>query len=105
MEGTKVFEKLTFSLDEILYMVKISTASNERSKIVIDFRTNFINNTDATFFTKYDQTFGRCFSMELQPTTTRLGVTKIEFFAHLNIYIYLHHPGQFMDLDSKSKVC
>ena len=53
---------------------------------------------------KYDKTFGRCFSVDLNPKVTQLGVTKIEFFAKLNIYIYLHYPGQYMDVDSKTKV-
>ena len=43
-------------------------------------------------------------SVELDPKVTEIGVTKMEFFAKLNIYIYLHHPGQYMDVDSKSKV-
>ena len=59
---------------------------------------------DAKFWVKYDKTFGRCFSVDLKPEVTQLGVTKIEFFAKLNIYIYLHYPGQYMDVDSKSKV-
>ena len=59
---------------------------------------------DANYVTKYDQTFGKCFSIEINPNVTKMGVTKIEFYAKLNIYIYLHHPGQYMDVDSKSKV-
>ena len=59
---------------------------------------------DANYVTKYDQTFGKCFSIEINPNVTKMGITKIEFYAKLNIYIYLHHPGQYMDVDSKSKV-
>ncbi len=43
--------------------------------------------------------------MELDETVTQLGVTKVVYHANMNIYIYLHHPGQYMDVDSKSKVC
>ena len=53
---------------------------------------------------KYDLSFGRCFSVQLKPKVTVMGVTKVEFRAKLNIYIYLHHPGQYMDVDSKTKV-
>ena len=59
---------------------------------------------DANYVTKYYQTFGKCFSIEINPNVTKMGITKIEFYAKLNIYIYLHHPGQYMDQDSKSKV-
>ena len=65
---------------------------------------NFTNEIDSKYVVKYDQTFGKCFSVELDPKVTEIGVTKMEFFAKLNIYIYLHHPGQYMDVDSKSKV-
>ena len=42
--------------------------------------------------------------MQLKPKVTVMGVPKVEFRAKLNIYIYLHHPGQYMDVDSKTKV-
>ena len=59
---------------------------------------------DANYVTKYDDIFGKCFSVEINPNIAKMGITKIEFYAKLNIYIYLHHPGQYMDVDSKSKV-
>ena len=59
---------------------------------------------NANYVTKYDISFGRCYSVQLKPQVTALGVTKVEFRANLNIYIYLHHPGQYMDVDSKTKV-
>ena len=73
---------------------------NERHHIWL----NLSHEMDANYVTKYDQTFGKCFSIEINPNVTKMGVTKIEFYAKLNIYIYLHHPGQYMDVDSKSKV-
>ena len=42
--------------------------------------------------------------MELNETVTQLGVSQVIMKANMDIYIYLHHPGQYMDVDSMSKV-
>ena len=58
---------------------------------------------------KHDRTFGTCFSMEFFRTTRNASLVNIHVLdvtvkAKMNIYLYLHHPGQFVDPDSKTKV-
>lgn len=100
LQANQLLDVFTYNLTEILHQVIITTSNEAKPKIVIDLKSEY----DGKFVTKYDKTFGRCYSLELAPNVTLLGLTKIEFFAKLNIYIYLHHPGQYMDVDSKSKV-
>ncbi len=58
----------------------------------------------ATWVTKYDETFGRCYSMELSSAVTAKGIINVVFVSRISIYVYLHHPAQKMDVDSKTKV-
>ena len=81
---------VTYNLTEIMKDIIVSTANITTPKIHL--RLN--QEKDAKFVTKYDRTFGRCFSVQLEPQVTALEVLKVEFIANLNIYIYLHHPGQ-----------
>ena len=54
--------------------------------------------------TKYDNTFGRCFSLRVAKFITDAGLLNVELVGRMNIYVYLHHPGQFYDSDSKTKI-
>ena len=42
--------------------------------------------------------------MELYDHVTALEVINIVIKARISIYVYLHHPAQKMDVDSKTKV-
>ena len=97
----QAFEAVSHNLSYLIKSIKISTADKTRPRVQVAIRPK---STEATLVTKYDSTFGRCYSLQLEPTVTALGITKIEFSTRLNVYIYLHHPGQYMDVDSKSKV-
>ena len=97
----QAFESVSHNLSYLIKSIKISTADTTRSKVKVPIRKK---SEEATLVTKYDSTFGRCYSLQLDRSVTALGITKIEFSTRLNIYIYLHHPGQYMDVDSKSKV-
>ena len=92
---------MSHNLSYLIKFIEISTADSARPKIKVPIRKK---SEEATLVTKYDNTFGRCYSLQLDRSVTALGITKIEFSTRLNIYIYLHHPGQYMDVDSKSKV-
>ena len=97
----QAFEAVSHNLSYLIKSIKVSTADKTRPRVHVAIRPK---STEATLVTKYDSTFGRCYSLQLEPTVTALGITKIEFSTRLNVYIYLHHPGQYMDVDSKSKV-
>ena len=42
--------------------------------------------------------------MELHDHVTALEVINIVVKSRISIYVYLHHPAQKMDVDSKTKV-
>lgn len=46
----------------------------------------------------------RCYQMQISRDVTALGIISVVMVARMGIYVYLHHPGQFMDIDSKTKV-
>lgn len=42
--------------------------------------------------------------MELGSEVTALGVINLELISKMGVHVYLHHPGQYMDVDSKTKI-
>ena len=100
LNNYEAFNKVAYNLSEVVKSITISTADSSRPKVHVKIQAKSEN---AKLVTKYDSTFGKCFSLQIDPSVTALGITKIEFNTRLNIYIYLHHPGQYMDVDSKSK--
>jgi len=98
---------VSYSLPELLTSVVVSTAHSELPEVSLNVSSESAMNSTpdrVTWVTKYDDTFGRCFSMQLGPAITALGVIDVVFTGRLGIYVYLHHPGQKMDVDSKTKV-
>ena len=117
----EIFNDITHNLFEVLEEMVVSTKFKVKLKLIPDDSTSKstfklkpdedtsrskdkLEHPDVKVVTKYDETFGKCFSVELGPEITALGVTKLDFVSKLNIFIYLHHPGQYMDVDSRSKV-
>ena len=58
----------------------------------------------ANFQVVHDLTFGKCYSMEIDKNVTKRGVMDITFISRMDIYIYFHHPRQYLDIDSTTKV-
>ena len=42
--------------------------------------------------------------MEVLENITSMGVIDVVFDGRMGLYLYMHHPGQKMDVDSKTKV-
>ena len=98
----EIFNSITYNVEEIMLYMEISTLDRHHSKFEIEFEGT--NTTDHIHIgTKYSDTFGRCYSIHPKDHVIKLGVTKIDIVARLDIYIYFGYPGQFM-YNTKTKV-
>ena len=98
-----IFDSITYDVDEILFRVVIKTMDKQKPKIKINFGgSNFTEHVDIT--TKYWPSYGRCFSMHPTDGILEMGVTGIEIASRISIYVYFGYPGQFMYVNTKSKV-
>ncbi len=88
----KIFEQVTYDLTEIVDKLEIRTLD----------QGVLVNVQNVQWTEKRHMTFGRCYSMDLDEILTALGIEAIAITAKIDTFIYLHHPGQF--LNSKSKV-
>ena len=95
-----IFDKITHDLSELVDEISIKVAIKNKPRIHLDFGKQ----TNAKIETKYDNLFGRCVSIHLNLNVTKLGISNIKIKSKFNLYVYLHHPGQFMDSDKKTKV-
>ena len=57
----------------------------------------------ASWRPQWHEVFGICYSMHIDPAITKRGIINVVVKAKINIYVYLHHPGQFTNTDSKAK--
>ncbi len=48
--------------------------------------------------------YGDCFSLDLGPAVTSLSVSQVSFASPGGIYVFFHHPGQYLAIDSMVKV-
>ena len=110
-DAWRLFREVTYDLHELLSIVSISTSDPDTPEVNITFGEREMTEAErlrdekvARFVTKFDDTFGRCFMMYIEPEVARLGIVNIVATAKLGVYIYIHHPGQYTDVDSKTKV-
>lgn len=99
--STLTFDQITHEFNDIITKIKLTTGSRDRP--TIDLYSN-IDSADARFVPKYTLLFGRCFSMELLQSVTKLGIAQVAFTGKKSFYVYIHHPDQFFDLDTETKV-
>ena len=97
----QVFNDITYKLDELLEYIIVHTDNVSNPEISIDLKEN---DKDGKIDTMNAKTFGRCYSIQLGKQIVAQGVYRIEFLSSMNLYIYFHHPGQFLSVDTKSKL-
>jgi hypothetical protein len=54
--------------------------------------------------TKYYVLYGRCFSFDVPDWLKKLVVIEIKVVFKIDSYLFLHHPRQFDNPDSNSKI-
>ena len=94
----QVFIDITYELHELLEYIIVRTHNAEVS---IDLKEK---KKDAKVDIIYYKTFGRCYSIQLGKEIVARGINGIDFLSNMNLFIYFHHPGQFLSMDTKSKL-
>ena len=91
---------ITYELHELLEYIIVHTKNVSNPEISIDLK-------EISKYGKLDimpaKIFGRCYSIQLGKKIVAQGVYQIDFLSNMNLYIYFHHPGQFLSIDTKSK--
>ena len=81
----RIFDEINYNFKEIIEDVTVS--NSQRNQIQIS--------------EKFSVTFGKCYSMEFKDFQE---IQSMKIVTKIDTYLYLHHPGQFMGIDEKSKV-
>ena len=103
MDPRDFFDIVTYNFSEIFEKIIIRTLNQNEPKITIDM-SNESTIERLEIGTKYYATFGKCYSIQMPDEIISNGIISIEFITKVNIYVYFGHPGQFMNVDTKSKV-
>ena len=103
MDGKEFFHFVTFEMHEIIEKIKISTMSLDSPKIVIDDFQNFTQRY-VEFYTQYEDTYGRCYTMNATESLLGLKLKYVEFVTRMSVYVFIEHPGQHLHGNSRSKV-
>lgn len=111
MDPWETFQNATYDLHELLLSMTIGTDDPSRPQITLTFGDERKTANDtledekiAKFSTKYYDVFGRCFELEINPEVTALGIATIVIKGKVGLYVYIHHPEQFTEVDTKTKV-
>ena len=95
---------VTYKVDEILESVVVTTSADRFIQHSIPLGGNSTWQS-SEWKTKSNSLLGKCFSMEIKKTLASLKIASLEFKSRMNAYVFLHHPGQFYDFSSNTKVC
>lgn len=101
-DGFKLFNSVTYDLEDMMWGIVLSTADVQQPKISLPMDNS--NKSIVEWDTKYVDTYGRCYEMRIAPNVTHLNIINIVFKSKIGIHVFMHHPGQRMDVDSKTKV-
>ena len=97
----QVFIDITYELHELLEYIIVHTDNFSNHDVSIDLK-------EKSNIVKIDtmpiKTFGRCYAIQLGKEIVSQGVHAIDFLSNMNLYVYFHHPGQFLSIDTKSKL-
>ncbi len=114
--------QVTLDLHEILDAVVVNTASKETPSKLGCVKRRWplltftgvsaelsipLNSTTpelAVWTSKPYHLYGDCFQLELGPDVTALSVAEVEFHSADSVYVFFHHPGQYLEEDSMVKV-
>ena len=104
-DAREFFHNITYEIHEVIEKIKISTMSLKKSEAKIEitqfenFKQEFVE-----FHTQYEDTYGRCYTMNATQSLLRLSLKYVEFVARMGVYIFIEHPGQHLHGNSRSKV-
>ena len=97
----QVFIDITYELHELLEYIIVHTDNFSNHDVSIDLKEKTKN---VKIDIMNSKTYGRCYSIHLGMKIVGQGVHAIDFSSSMNLYVYFHHPGQFLSIDTKSKL-
>ena len=97
----QVFIDITYELHELLEYIIVHTDNFSNHDVSIDLKEK---QKDVKIDIMHSKTYGRCYSIQLGKKIVGQGVHAIDFLSSINLYVYFHHPGQFLSIDTKSKL-
>ena len=103
VNAREFFHNITHEIHEVIEQVEITTMSLDEPRIVIEI----LKKSDrkyVEFITQYEDTYGRCYTMNATDNLLKLGVTKVTFITLMGVYVFLDHPGQHLHVNARSKV-
>ena len=103
MDPRIFFDLITYNVSELFRKITIRTLNHDEPKIMVDFVNDQMTQR-IKMKPKFYATFGRCYSLQMPDDIISNGIISIELIAKIDIYVYFGHPGQFMNVDTKSKV-
>ena len=103
IDPRKLFNATTYNVSELFSQIVVRTLNKDEPKIKIDFSSqNFSDRVIMT--TKYYDELGRCYSVHFSDEVIQFGIISVAIQTKVDIYVYFVYPGQFMHVNSKSKV-
>ena len=99
MKNWDFFDQIVYSKEELIRRVIVNTRDRQNAAISLGLE----NSENATWSNKYNRFYGRCFSLELSKTVTAKGVRSVEIETFIDMYVFLHYPGQFTEYNSMTK--
>ena len=111
-EHRSVFENASHSLGEMLSSMKLNTWSLDNKTIFIpvvhggggDSSNNKVDPELAKWTKLYHKLYGHCYNLEIFAKASELGVSEVIFQGRMDLYIFYHYPGQFLDYNTGAKV-
>lgn len=98
-----LFDRVTFKLEDIVRSTEVETWDENNSSIVIPV-DGTLDPDLAQWVPKFYILYGYCYSLEIFPKLSAFGIAEVSFETYIDIFIMLHHSGQFLDYNTKSKV-
>ena len=103
IDPRELFDSITYDVSELFSEIVVRTLSKDDPKIKINFANqNFTSRVDIK--AKPYAKLGRCYSIHLSDQIIELGIISVAIQTKIDIYVYFAHPGQFMHVNTKSKV-
>lgn len=103
VDPRQLFNTITYNISELFSEIVVRTLNKDEPKITIDFSSKNFTNW-VIIETKYLEALGRCYSIHLSDEIIQFGIISVAIQTKVDIYVYFGYPGQFMHVNTKSKV-
>ena len=103
------YDMASYSLSELMSEITLITGSKDKRSVMVGVDDEDVDRWEdgegvVTWEAKNTMSFGKCYSMSISKEVSKLAVAAVEFSANMDFYVYMHHSGQFLAKDTKTKV-